>query len=322
MLQGRPQSWGSISSSSKDRGDVHGHHAAQSLFTFLPLQPGLSACDADGGSAGDQGQQGAKILLGPQWDGEEKRGRGKGRRRDVALGIWAFDGENSCLCMLQGVQPCLGLSPAWITPHSSLGLVQCGSWVSRCSPAARKTFQCAWKALPRWAAVAGSEQPACWQGRSPSPEPPFSTAGPGSAFHSLEKSSNYLLQPYYPKHPAQLRQQLLWVGKLRHSAGEDFPAVIGTPSSRGVGESEATLGILLPPSWLQCGLFLAGRSWTGRDDSEAGGGEAGGPWQLKQDGKWDGGMKSMQWAGCCFHPDGCSRTSLGLIPAENAGSVG
>lgn len=53
------------------------------------------------------------------------------------------------------------------------------------------------------------------------------------------------------------------------------------------------LGILLPPSRPQCGLFLAGRSQTGQDDSEAGGGEAGGPRQLKQDGKWDGGMNSV-----------------------------
>lgn len=49
--------------------------------------------------------------MGPQWDEEEKQGHGKGRRRDVALGIWAFDGEKSRLSMLQGVQPCSGLSP-------------------------------------------------------------------------------------------------------------------------------------------------------------------------------------------------------------------
>lgn len=49
--------------------------------------------------------------MGPQWDGGEMQGRGKGRRRDVALGIWAFDGESSLLSRLQGVQPCLSLSP-------------------------------------------------------------------------------------------------------------------------------------------------------------------------------------------------------------------
>lgn len=49
-----------------------------------------------------------------------------------------------------------------------------------------------------------------------------------------------------------------------------------------MGESEATLGILLPPSQPQPGLFLAGRSQAGWDDSEPGGGEVGGPRQLKQ----------------------------------------
>lgn len=105
------------------------------------------------------------------WDhsGMEKRSGAVGRRRAVALGIWAFAGEKSCLCLspLQGVQPQVSLSPlAWISPRSEPGLVQRGSWVSRCSLAARKTSQRGWKTLPGWAAAwrgtaCLGEQPAC-----------------------------------------------------------------------------------------------------------------------------------------------------------------
>lgn len=99
------------------------------------------------------------------WDhsGMGNRSGAVERRRAVALGIWAFAGEKSCLCLspLQGVQPQVSLSPpAWISPPSEPGLVQRGSWVSRCSLAARKTSQCGWKTLPGWAAVAGGVQPA------------------------------------------------------------------------------------------------------------------------------------------------------------------
>lgn len=73
-----------------------------------------------------------------------------------------------------------------------------------------------WVESPASMCGRGSVQPGCCQGRSPSPEPPSALLGPGSASHSLEKSSNRFLQPYYPKLPAQLRQWLLWVGKLRH----------------------------------------------------------------------------------------------------------
>lgn len=52
-----------------------------------------------------------------------------------------------------------------------------------------------------------------------------------------------------------------------------------------MGDSKATLGILLPPSWPQHGLFLAGRSRAGWDDSEAGGGEGEGPAAEVGDGK-------------------------------------
>lgn len=55
-----------------------GCNAARSLFTFLPLQPALSGCDADGGSAGtgsweSRDSEEQKTLLGLQWDGEKKR---------------------------------------------------------------------------------------------------------------------------------------------------------------------------------------------------------------------------------------------------------
>lgn len=54
------------------------------------------------------------------------------------------------------------------------------------------------------------------------------------------------------------------------------------------GGSGATPGILPPPARPQPGLFLAARSQTGWDESEAGGGDVGGPEPLQQGGGRDG----------------------------------
>lgn len=54
------------------------------------------------------------------------------------------------------------------------------------------------------------------------------------------------------------------------------------------GGSGATPGILPPPARPQLGLFLAARSQTGWDESEAGGGDVGGPELLQQGDGRDG----------------------------------
>lgn len=67
-----------------------------------------------------------------------KRSGAVGRGGDVALEIWAFDGENSHLNMLQGVQLCLGLPPLpsldYFPLQSGAGAVwQLGEQVLPCS---------------------------------------------------------------------------------------------------------------------------------------------------------------------------------------------
>lgn len=68
---------------------MHGHCAAQSLFTFLPLQPVLSGCDADGGSArlGSRDSKEQKSF----WDhsGMGKRSGAVGRGGEEML-HWGF----------------------------------------------------------------------------------------------------------------------------------------------------------------------------------------------------------------------------------------
>lgn len=81
--------------------------------------------------------------------------------------------------MLQGMQPCLGLFPLpsldYFPLQTGAGAVwQLGEQVLPCS----QENISVWVENP--ASVgrrAGSVQPACWQGRSPSPGLPFSTAG-------------------------------------------------------------------------------------------------------------------------------------------------
>lgn len=92
-------------------GDVHGHHAAQScLHSCLSSQCCLDVMQM-GGSAGLGSRDSREQKSFWEHSGMGKRSGAVGRGGDVALEIWAFDGENSHLNMLQGVQLCLGLPP-------------------------------------------------------------------------------------------------------------------------------------------------------------------------------------------------------------------
>lgn len=204
-----------------------GCNAARSLFTFLPLQLALSGCDADGGSAGtgsweSRDSEEQKTLLGPQWDEQKKR------RCTGNLGFRWKEIPPVPEPAARRAAPLRRLprQPGFVVVvPPELGLGQCGSWVSRCSLAARKTSWRGWKILPRWAAVAGGVQAACGvqragQGRSPKSRASLlHCSGPGSAFHSLEKSSNHCLKPNYPQLPAQPRRWLPLGGETEAQRG-------------------------------------------------------------------------------------------------------
>lgn len=74
--------------------------------------------------------------------------------------------------MLQGLQSCLGLSPLPSLDYFPLQTGAGAVW-----QLGEQVLPCRQENISVWVENPGSVQPACWQGRSPSPEPPFSTAG-------------------------------------------------------------------------------------------------------------------------------------------------
>lgn len=129
----------------------------------------------------------------------------------MALGIWAFDGEKSRLSMLQGMQPCSGLSPLPSLDYFPLQTGAGAMW-----QLGEQVLPCSQENISVWVESPASVGSCGWlcslpagRGGVPAQSLPSPPLRPGSAFHSLEKSSNYFLQPFYPKLPAQLRQWLL-----------------------------------------------------------------------------------------------------------------
>lgn len=101
----------------------------------------------------------------PQGDGGEKQGCRRKRRKRCCTGDLGFCWKEILPVSKPAARHAALLwplpAPVWIFPLSELGLVQCGSWVGRCSLVARQVSWRGWKTLPRWAAVTGRVQPAC-----------------------------------------------------------------------------------------------------------------------------------------------------------------